>query len=122
MVTQASSPYFSRKAFLCIYKTVRSAGFVVLPYHNQIPTMGEWGWILGVKAEEGLDEEMLKQAASKLRFHDIHTRFINQDAMISMIHFGKGVFDPEELEKIHVNTELNPDLYRYYLSGSWGMY
>ncbi len=122
MVTQATSPYFSRKAFLCIYKTISAAGFTVLPYHNQIPTMGEWGWILGIKSEKGLDEERLKHAALQLRFHDLHTSFMNQDAMISMIHFGKGVFDPEELEKIQVNTELNPVLYRYYLSGSWGMY
>ncbi|MBW1898773.1 MAG: spermidine synthase, partial [Deltaproteobacteria bacterium] len=42
MVTQATSPYFSRKAFLCILKTIRTSGFAVLPYHNQIPTMGEW--------------------------------------------------------------------------------
>ena len=30
--------------------------------------------------------------------------------------------DPEEMEKIEVNTELNPVLHRYYLAGSWGMY
>ncbi|MCP4716407.1 MAG: spermidine synthase, partial [Deltaproteobacteria bacterium] len=38
--TQAGSPYFTEKAFVCIQKTVRAAGFSVLAYHNQIPTMG----------------------------------------------------------------------------------
>ena len=121
MVTQAASPYFAGKAFLCIYKTIRAAGFSVLPYHNQIPTMGEWGWVLGVKQED-LTEARLKEIASGLSFHRINTRFINQDAMISMIHFGKGVFDGEDLDKIEINTELNPVLYGYYQQGSWGIY
>ncbi len=122
MVTQSTSPYFSRKAFLCICKTIKAAGFTVLPYHNQVPTMGEWGWVLGINAQENVTAEGLKKLASKLTFNDIQTVFINQDAMISMIHFGKGVFDTEEFQKIEINTELNPALYRYYASGSWGVY
>jgi len=121
LVTQAASPYFSKKAFLCIYKTMRGAGFSVLPYHNQIPTMGEWGWVLGVRQED-LAEVKLKEVVSGLTFDRIGTRFINQDAMISMIHFGKGVFDGGALDKIEINTELHPVLYRYYKQGSWGMY
>ncbi len=121
MVTQATSPYFSNKAFLCIYKTVKAAGFSVLPYHNQIPTMGEWGWVLGVRADD-LDEIKLKNTAALITFEDIPTSFINHDAMVSMIYFGKGVFDSFSADEIHVNTELNPTLYNYYLSGSWGMY
>jgi spermidine synthase len=121
MVTQATSPYFSRKAFLCIVKTIRGAGFSVLPYHNQIPTMGEWGWVLGANAED-IAETQLKNLASQIGFQDIPTRFIDKDGMISMIHFGKGVFDTGEMEKLKRNYELNPSLYRYYLSGSWGVY
>ena len=49
MVTQAASPLFAQKAFLCILKTVRAAGFSAMPYHNQIPTMGEWGWVLAMR-------------------------------------------------------------------------
>jgi len=121
MVTQATSPYFSRKAFLCILKTIRTSGFAVLPYHNQIPTMGEWGWVLGARAED-LREAELKVLASKLRFDDIPTRFISHDGMISMIHFGKGIFDTGEIENIEVNNKMSPVLYQYYSSGSWGVY
>ena len=42
--------------------------------------------------------------------------------MISMIHFGKGVLDQNDYKAIKVNTRINPVLYHYYLSGSWGMY
>lgn len=121
MVTQASSPYFSRKAFLCIIKTLRAAGFSVLPYHNQIPTMGEWGWVLAARARE-TDEQQLKMRALALGFDNLQTRFINRDAMTSMIHFGKGVFDPAVMEKIKVNTQVSPILHRYYRAGTWAMY
>jgi spermidine synthase len=121
MVTQATSPYFSRKAFVCVLKTIKEAGFSVLPYHNQIPTMGEWGWVIGVKIED-VSENKLKQRLMAENFSDIETRFLNRDALISMIHFGKGVLDEDFMKMIKINTELNPVLYKYYMSGSWGMY
>ena len=121
LVTQATSPYFSKKAFLCIIKTIRKAGFSVLPYHNQIPTMGEWGWVLAVRSS-GMTEPLLKKQMLDKDFADIPSRFLNKDAMISMVHFGKGVLDNHAFEDIQVNTESNPVLYRYYLAGSWGMY
>jgi spermidine synthase len=121
LTTQATSPYFSRKAFLCILKTVEAAGFSVLPYHNQIPTMGEWGWVLGVGNQEA-DFAELKQLAIKLDFSDMETRFISRDAMISMIHFGKGIFNESDMKEIQINTEINPVLYTYYADGTWGMY
>lgn len=121
MVTQASSPLFSKKAFLCIMKTIRASGFSILPYHNQIPTMGEWGWVLGVKESE-VDEKGLRTLAMQLRFDAISTRFLNNDAMISMIHFGKGILGADYMDQIRVNTELNPVLYRYYHEGTWDMY
>ncbi len=121
MVTQATSPFFAADAFRCLIKTVRSAGFSVLPYHNQVPTMGEWGWVLGIDSLY-MKEDKLKAIAGKLEFKDIETRFINRDAMISMIYFGKGVLDKKSFGKTEVNTELNPVLFRYYLRGTWGMY
>ncbi len=121
MVTQATSPYFAKKAFLCIMKTIRKARYSVLPYHNQIPTLGEWGWVIGIR-ETDIKEKQIKEMILKEDFTDIKTRYINKDAMISMAYFGKGVIDKEAMEKIEVNTELNPVLHRYYLAGSWGMY
>lgn len=121
MVTQAGSPYFAKKAFLCILKTIKASGFSVLPYHNQIPTMGEWGWILATQTP-GLDENGLKTMAMQLDFDGIDTRFINRDAMVSMVHFGKGVIDGSALDDLKINTEFNPVLYRYYHEGTWDMY
>lgn len=121
MVTQATSPFFSKKAFLCILATVKKAGFSTLPFHNPIPTMGEWGWVMGARAED-LDTDRMKEILMAAQFENIETRYINQDAMISMLHFGKGVFDGKNSLDIQINTEFHPVLYNYYLSGSWGVY
>lgn len=121
MVTQATSPYFSRQAFLCIEKTVASAGFATLPYHNQIPTMGEWGWVLAAKGPRQTNA-VLKKRMTALTFDGIPTRFLNREAAIAMVHFGKGIFDADPSEQIQINTESNPVLYRYYQQGTWAMY
>jgi spermidine synthase len=121
MVTQATSPYFSRKAFWCIIKTIREAGFTTLPYHNQIPTMGEWGWVLAVKASDANEPALRKRILSE-DFDGLKTKFLNTDAMISMLHFGKGLLDPNQIAKINVNTQLNPILHRYYRAGAWNLY
>jgi spermidine synthase len=121
MVTQATSPYFSRQAFLCIIKTIKKAGFTCLAYHNQIPTMGEWGWVLGVK-DAAMDEQTLKQRVLAADFDDLDTRFLNDDAMVSMVHFGKGIIEQNQMDKLKVNTQLNPILQRYYQANTWDMY
>lgn len=125
MVTQATSPYFARKAFLCINKTIASAGFRTLPYHNQVPTLGEWGWVLACKAEEPRRISLKKEALG-LKFNNINTDFLNNDAMIAMLHFGKDVFKADSQESIKnnitINTKTHPVLYKYYAQGDWGIY
>jgi len=120
-VTQATSPYFSTRAFQCLIKTIKAAGFSTLPLHNQIPTMGEWGWIIGAK-ETDIEEQLLKPLLLSKDFSGLNTRFLNNDAVVSMVYFGKGILDQDEFNDIKPNTEFNPVLHQYYLSGTWGMY
>ena len=47
MITQATSSAASPASFSSIVATVRSAGFRVSPYAAPIPTLGEWGFVLG---------------------------------------------------------------------------
>ncbi len=121
LVTQASSPYYATTPFLCLLKTIRHAGFSVLPYHNHVPTFGEWGWLMGIReqdlpaAEDQLTSIWLKERILAEDFSDMETRFLNNDAMISMVHFGKGVLDVPTLKDIEVNTAENKMLYYYYL-------
>lgn len=121
VVTQASSPHFTPRAFICIKKTLQAAGFSTAAYHNQVPTMGEWGWVLGMH-KTAVDEQSLRDRLLLLDFSMLETKFLNNDAMISMLHFGKGIFDSEKEAAIEINTQLNPVLHRYYLDASWGVY
>ena len=119
LVTQATSPFFTRKAFVCIQKTMTEAGLSLLPYHNHIPTLGEWGFILGVDSAL-LNSATLKETVQHLAFSTIETRFLNHDAMVAMAHFGKGVFDNSD--DIEVNRESRPVLDAYYKQGRWEVY
>jgi spermidine synthase len=76
---------------------------------------------ISFRSSEG-DGAQLKRRVLNLKVGQVETRFFNTDAMISMVHFGKGVLDHEEMSKIKVNTQMNPILHSYYLSGSWAMY
>ena len=49
-VTQSTSPYHARDAFLSIGKTLARAGFDVQQYHANVPSFGEWGWSIGTVA------------------------------------------------------------------------
>lgn len=117
LVTQAGSPYFATKAFLCILKTMKEAGFTTVPMHNQVVTMGEWGWGLGQKHSPYKD---LKKTLQSLTY-DVNTEWINHEAMQLVTSFGKDIYiwdkDPVEVNRIH-----NPVLYKYYLKGNWDLY
>jgi spermidine synthase len=118
LITQAGSPYYAAEAYNCINKTMTKAGYNTLKMHNQILTLGEWGWILGAKH---LKSEELKQNALKLRFDNVHTRWINNESMKLITSFGKPFFI-KDTSIIKVNKIHNPVLYRYYLKGSWDLY
>lgn len=119
MVTQSTSPLYSPEAFLCIKKTMQAAGFSTLPYQNSIPSMGQWGWLLGTR-KKTMPAERLKQEVIAQKLSDIETRFFDQNAMISMANFGKGLFEKEG--EIEPNTQFNHNILKYYRQGSWDLY
>jgi len=119
MVTQSTSPLYSPEAFLCIKKTMEAAGFSTVPYQNSVPSMGQWGWVIGVR-HEAMPAQRLKQDLTALEFADIKTRFFNRDAMISMAHFGKGLFEKEA--QIEPNTQFDHNILKYYRQGNWDVY
>ena len=46
MVVQGGSPSFARHAFWCVDATLRAAGLRTLPYHVEVPSFGDWGFVL----------------------------------------------------------------------------
>lgn len=116
IITQAGSPYFATRAFSCIVETMKNAGFQTVPMHNQVITLGEWGWSLGVKQANG----NVKQQLRELEF-EVPTKWINNEAMALITSFGKDYY-PWDKDTVKVNKIHEPVLYKYYLKGNWDLY
>jgi spermidine synthase len=46
MVVQSGSPYFAPRSYWSIEASIRGAGFATRPYHVDVPSFGDWGFIL----------------------------------------------------------------------------
>ena len=116
IITQAGSPYFATKAYLCINESMSQAGFSTMRVHNQLITLGEWGWILGSKDEE------ISQSLLEDRFNeDISTEWMNKESIQLMTSFGKEIYPGTDTTH-RVNKIHDPVLYQYYLEGNWDLY
>lgn len=113
IVTQSGSPYFATTAFQAIQKTMTAADFRVQAYHNQVLTLGEWAWTIGVKPTNEID---LREALNKLDFDKIETEWLNNEAMQMMLSFGKAYVTSGQ---VRVNTIQQPVIHRYYIQGNY---
>lgn len=108
MVTQATSPYFARQAFWCVAATVEAAGFTdVHPYHANVPSFGEWGFVLASEARLNRDRFDLKVPA----------RYLTPEVLAQAFVFPRDI-GPLETE---INLMDKPALLDYYLKG-WRYY
>lgn len=117
-ITQASSPYYTTKAFRTIEKTIAAAGFEVLPIHNHVYTFGEWGWVIGSKNLEPL---VMKEQIRKVDLSDFQLKFWKNDAGYLITSFGADLI-PVDSKEIEINMIHNPILYRYYAEGNWSYF
>ncbi|MCP4398081.1 MAG: spermidine synthase, partial [bacterium] len=117
LVTQATSPFFAREAFWCIVQTIDAAhspelpesGMRALPYHVNVPSFGEWGFVMTGK--RSIDPEQLSVS--------VPTRFLNTETLRTMFTFGNDIQTPEK--KLNINRLEHPVLYTYYEKG-WGTF
>ena len=113
VITQAGSPYFASMAYFSIGRTLEMAGFKTLPIHNQILTLGEWGWYI---CSPEIDDGELKSRLVVPKELDIETIWFNDQAAKLVSAFGKNSLDTMNPG---INTLQNPIVYQYYLKGNW---
>ncbi len=113
MVVQATSPYFARESFLCIGRTIKSAGFHAIPFHENVPSFGDWGFFIGIHGNR--KKSKIMEEISKIRF-PVLTSFITPEKFASQLIFGKTMLEARNTE---VNTLLRPVLLNLYLNESW---
>jgi spermidine synthase len=98
---------------------MQAAGFNTQMLHNQVITLGEWGWVLGSK---DIPQPQLRAQLQSLRFEGLDSRWLNTEAMGLITSFGKDIYVNAHTDSIRVNTVHDPVLYRYYLKGNWDLY
>ena len=100
MVCQSTSPYYAKKSFWCINKTIKTQFENVLPYHLQVPTFGEWGFNLAFNGDN---------TRQKLA---VETKYLTDENIDAMFVFGKD--ENMDLTQIEENNMFKPSLVLYY--------
>jgi spermidine synthase len=100
VVVQSTSPFFAAKSFWCIARTIQASGFGIRPYHVDVPSFGDWGFVLAAPGTApGL---ALSPEAPSLRFLD--------DATLQAAgNFAKDL----RRDDVKINTLMDPVLVRY---------
>lgn len=110
VVTQATSPFHARRAFLCIGKTLAAAGYGHFPYHENVPSFGEWGWHLAWKDDREAEE--MQERLRAVQEIDVPTRFLTPALIRASLDFGKGWLAVSG--EIKENTLMNPVIVSYF--------
>jgi spermidine synthase len=105
LVVQGGSPFFARDAFWSVRQTMAAAGLDTVPYQADVPSFGNWGFVLAGndgEPELGLDE----QAPSRLRY------------ATETVLAAATVFPPDRAERpVEVTTLLDPAVLDYSRKG-----
>lgn len=100
LVVQATSPLIARRSYWCVVRTISASGLHVQPYHANVPSFGEWGFVLAARRPFDPPSEL----------PDLELRFLTERTMASLFDFPR---DMSEVET-EVNRLNNQILVQYY--------
>ncbi|TYK49207.1 polyamine aminopropyltransferase [Actinomadura decatromicini] len=101
MVVQSGSPYFAPKSFWSIEKSIAAAGFAGTPYHVDVPSFGDWGYVLASPGGKAPDLRLSRDVPD--------LRFLDESLLRASTVFPK---DRRERD-VEVNTLVHPRLVEY---------
>ncbi|BES70498.1 polyamine aminopropyltransferase [Marinobacter nanhaiticus D15-8W] len=103
--TQATSPYFATKAFWSVHASLAAAGFErVVPYHVQVPSFGEWGFVYASHSQRPLKPEE----------PSVQTRFLDNTTFAEALTFPR---DLKPTSPVEVSSLDDPTIHDYYMDG-----
>ncbi|HET7578957.1 MAG TPA: polyamine aminopropyltransferase [Bacillales bacterium] len=115
MVVQATSPVFATKVYWTINKTVESAGLYTGNLHVNVPSFGDWGFVLAARHPFKIKGWSIP----------VKTRFLKSGMIPALTHFGKDadskIYVNGKRIKFKPNTLVHPDLIRMYQK-AWRYY
>ncbi len=103
LVIQTTSPFFARKSFWCVMKTIEASGYEVKPFQTSVPSFGIWGFALAKLQPFDQPEKPIT---------GIELRFLNDQTFASMFEFPNDMSKPNE--ELEINRLDNQALVRYY--------
>lgn len=116
VVIQSTSPFHAKESYMMIGRTLESAGFNVKPFHQNVPSFGEWGWWIGWKNTSDFDI-MKKVETVKI---EVETTYMDEAVMKASFVFGKDSLTGTKHDGI--NTIMQPQLVQVYNRDSWKNY
>lgn len=105
-VIQSTSPLVARKSFWCVDHTLAAAGFHTTAYHTNVPSFGEWGYVIASR-----------QPYTPPRHYPAGMRYISTETAREMFHF------PADMERVDTRIQRLDDqaLVRYF-DKEWSEY
>lgn len=114
---QATSPYHAKEAYLTIQRTMNSGGFKTIPYRENIPSFGEWGYFLAWKDGRTVDD--IKRTMKQVQEFEVETDYITPELMLASTAFGRHELKSSET---CVNSLMEPCILDIYVKDSWQKY
>ena len=90
---------------------MESAGLAVLPYHENVPSFGEWGWWIGGHADRW-SKDSLGNRFEEIESLMVETRYLTPALIRASRLFGRYQLSSSETD---VSTLVSPRVYDYYL-------
>lgn len=113
LVVQSTSPYHAKETYLCILRTIAAGGFGVVPYHENVPSFGDWGWVL---ASPSLNDQVLHDRAGQLSSFGVQTSVVDANVLRRAMIFNKGALTGVSKE---ISTLMRPTVFDYYVYEAW---
>lgn len=118
IVQQSTSSIHSKEAFLCIGRTMSESGLSAVPYHDNVPSFGEWGWWIGIKSNSH-SKEQLKEMLRSIHKLRVSTCYLTPEIIHASLVFGKGQLSTEHTD---ITTITNSKIHDYYIESSKNPY
>ncbi|MCK5233117.1 MAG: spermidine synthase, partial [Desulfobulbaceae bacterium] len=82
------------------------------PYHDNIPSFGEWGWWIGGR-NNLYSKEKIRRLLENIDNFEVMTKYLTPELVKASIQFGKNQLFTESAD---INMLADTILYDYYLT------
>ncbi|KGP90817.1 spermidine synthase [Pontibacillus chungwhensis BH030062] len=104
IMVQATSPVFARSVYWTISETIASTGLHTKNLHIDVPSFGNWGYVLASRTPTSMEQLAIKPP----------TRYLTQDMLEALTVFGKDEDKDIEGVELKPNTLIDPHLIEKY--------